>query len=71
MIIEKIGFIPIWTLYENVGRSCIARPITLAREISNLEEKPTRSREEEDRLMLLRHRHKIITDRLALPANNH
>lgn len=71
VIIEKIGFIPIWTLRENVGRSCIARPIALAREISNLEEKSTLSREEEDRLMLLRHRHNVITDRLSPPADNH
>lgn len=43
-----------------------ARPISLAREISMLEEKSSRGIEEEDLLMLLRHRQQVIKDKFDI-----
>ncbi len=69
--IEQVEFVPIWTLREKIGRDSVPRPVSLGREIARLEDLPERSREEENLMTLLKHRQKVITEKLSpKPAAN-
>jgi len=57
-------FLPIWTARQKVGNTFVFRPVSIAREIERIDSLQRRSTEDENMLALLRHRQKIITDRL-------
>lgn len=63
--IEKAEFIPIWTMREKTGTITVTRPVSLEREIADLEGIEKRSMEQESMIKLLSYRKKIITDKLT------
>lgn len=63
--IDRIEFIPIWTLREKEGGLYVARPVNIAAEVRRLEALSNREEDGEDILKLLRYRYKVITETLG------
>lgn len=63
--IERVEFVPTWTLREKIGGVYIQRPVSLGREIARLQAMPSISKEEERMLIFLRYRTKVITEMLT------
>ncbi len=64
--VERVEFLPLWTLRDFVNGKVIYRPVSLEREIARIKVRDKRTREDENTLNFLAYRKDVITKKLAV-----